>query len=154
MRLTQRFDAGATQFIVPNLPPLGLVPRLNGSSTTSIPATKESILYNQILTAGLDIVHDFNRGRHLHLVQLDVFALFKQIIASPSKYSPADVTTSSQGISTIGPDTYLFWDDLHPTTHGHNILALTAARVIGPAECLAKLEADCEFVRAGDGGGH
>jgi phospholipase/lecithinase/hemolysin len=130
-----------------------LVPRLNGSPTTSIPATEESVLFNQILTAGLAIVHDFNRGRHLQLVQLDVFALFNQIVASPTKYSLADVTSSSQGIPTIDPDTYLFWDDLHPTTHGHNILALTAARVIGPPECLAKLEADCEFVQAGGGGG-
>jgi phospholipase/lecithinase/hemolysin len=147
-------DAGATQFVVPNLPPLGSVPRLNGSPTTSIPATKESVLFNQVLNVGLDIVHDFNRGRHLNLVRLDVFALFNQIIASPSKYSLVDVTTSSQGILTIDPDTFLFWDDLHPTTRGHNILALTAAKVIGPPECLAKLEENCESVSTGGFGGH
>ncbi len=149
INIQRLINAGATQFIIPNLPPLGLVPRLNGSPATSIPATQASVLFNQVLTAGLDIVHDFNRGRHLNLVRLDVFALFNQIIASPSKYSLTDVTTSSQGIPTIDPDTYLFWDDLHPTTRGHNILAITAARVIGPAECLAKLEASCESVSAG-----
>ena len=154
INIQRLINAGATQFIIPNLPPLGLVPRLNGSPTTSIPATQESVLFNQILTAGLDIVRDFDRGRHLHLVQLDVFALFNQIIASPTKYSLADVTSSSQGIPTIDPDTYLFWDDLHPTTHGHNILALTAARGIGPPECLARLEADCESVAARGGGGN
>jgi phospholipase/lecithinase/hemolysin len=154
INIQRLIDAGATQFVVPNLPPLGLVPRLNGSPTTSIPATEESVLFNQVLTVGLDIVHDFNRGRHLNLVRLDVFALFNQVIASPSKYSLVDVTTSSQGIPMIDPDTFLFWDDLHPTTRGHNILAITAARVIGPPECLAKLEADCEFVQAGGGGGH
>jgi outer membrane lipase/esterase len=154
INIQRLIDAGATQFVVPNLPPLGSVPRLNGSPTTSIPATEESALFNQVLTVGLDIVHDFNRGRRLNLVRLDVFALFNQVIASPSKYSLVDVTTSSQGIPTIDPDTFLFWDDLHPTTRGHNILALTAARVIGPPECLAKLEADCELVQAGGGGGH
>ncbi len=153
INIQRLIDAGATHFIIPNLPPLGSVPRLNGSPTTSIPATKASVLYNQVLAAGLAILHDFNLGRHLQLVQLDVFALFNQIIASPSKYGLADVTTSSQGIPT-DPDTYLFWDDLHPTTHGHNILALTAAKLIGPRECWARLEADCESVPARGGGGN
>jgi outer membrane lipase/esterase len=147
-------EAGATQFIVPNLPPLGLVPRLNGSSTTSIPATQASVLYNDVLATGLDILRDFNPHRRLELVQLDVFALFNRIVASPAKYSLVDITTSSQGIPTIDPDTYLFWDDLHPTTRGHNILAVTAARVIARRECWARLEVHCEVVPAGGDGGH
>jgi outer membrane lipase/esterase len=147
-------DAGATQFIIPNLPPLGLVPRLNGSPTTSIPATKESVLYNQLLRTGLDILHDFNRRKHLRVAQLDVFALFNQIVASPSSYSLADVTTSSQGIPTIDPDTFLFWDDLHPTTRGHNILALTAAGISVGNKCWARMETACESVSAAGGVGH
>jgi outer membrane lipase/esterase len=147
-------DAGATQFIIPNLPPLGLVPRLNGSPTTSIPATEESVLYNQLLRTGLDILPDFNRRKHLRLAQLDVFALFNQIVASPSSYSLADVTTSSQGIPTMDPDTYLFWDDLHPTTRGHNILALTAAGISAGDKCWARMETACESVPAAGGGGH
>jgi len=133
VNIQRLIDAGATRFIIPNLPPLGLVPRLNGSPTTSIPATKASVVYNQFLASALDIVHDFNRDKHLRLVQLDVFALFNQLVASPSKYSLADVSTSSQGIHAVDPDTYLFWDDLHPTTRGHNILALTAADMIAGA---------------------
>jgi phospholipase/lecithinase/hemolysin len=127
-------QAGATQFIIPNLPPLGAIPRLNGSPTTSIPATKASILFNQTLGAGIAILRDFNPGRHLNLVQLNVFGLINQIISSPSTYALVDVTTSSQGISTINPDTYLFWDDLHPTTRGHNIVAVTASKLIAPQE--------------------
>jgi len=133
VNIQRLIDAGATRFIIPNLPPLGLVPRLNGSPTTSIPATKASVVYNQFLASALDIVHDFNRGKHLRIVQLDVFALFNQIVASPFKYSLADVNASSQGIHAVDPDTYLFWDDLHPTTRGHNILALTAAGMIAGA---------------------
>jgi outer membrane lipase/esterase len=123
-------DAGATQFVIPNLPPLGSTPRLNGSPTDSVAATAASVLFNQILRTGVDVLRDFNFGRHLHFVQLDVFSLFNKIIASPSSYSLADVTTSSQAIPTVNPDTYLFWDDLHPTTRGHNILATTLAGMI------------------------
>jgi outer membrane lipase/esterase len=130
-------DAGATQFIIPNLPPLGAVPRLNGSPTTSIPATEASALYNQTLSAGLAIVRKFNPGRHLNLVQLNVFGLFDQIISAPSMYSLLNVTGSSQGNYMINPDTYLFWDDLHPTTRGHNILAVTAAKLLAPQEIWA-----------------
>jgi phospholipase/lecithinase/hemolysin len=136
LNIQRLIEAGATQFIVPNLPPLGLVPRLNGSPTTSVPATEASILYNSVLADGLAALRDFNPRKHLQLSQLDVFALFNQIVASPSKYSLANVTASSQGIA-VDPDTYLFWDDLHPTTRGHNILAITAAGVLEHAGCLA-----------------
>jgi phospholipase/lecithinase/hemolysin len=137
-------DAGATQFVIPNLPPLGSIPRLNGSPTDSAAATASSVLFNQILRTGVDVLHDFNFGRHLHFVQLDVFSLFDKIIASPSSYSLADVTTSSQDIPTINPDTYLFWDDLHPTTRGHNILALTLAGMITGQQCGARTLAECQ----------
>jgi phospholipase/lecithinase/hemolysin len=122
-------DAGATQFILPNLPPLGAIPRLNGSPTTSVPATQAAALYNEILGLAITVIRDFNRDKHLQLAQLDVFSLFNSIIASPSTYSLDNVTASSQG-SPVDPDTYLFWDDLHPTTHGHNILATSVAKLL------------------------
>jgi outer membrane lipase/esterase len=126
--------AGATQFIIPNLPPLGAVPRLNGSPATSIPATKASALYNGVLALGIGIVRDLNPGKNLKLVQFDVYSLFNQVIFSPAKFGLVDVTSSSQGIFTVNPDTFLFWDDLHPTTRGHNILAGTAASLIVPCK--------------------
>ena len=129
LNIQRLIDAGATQFIVPNLPPLGLVPRLSGSPATSVPATAASKLYNEVLGGGIALLRDFNFGRRLNLSQLDVFDLFDEIVATPSKYSLVNVTASSQGMA-VDPDTFLFWDDLHPTTRGHKILAVTAAQVI------------------------
>jgi phospholipase/lecithinase/hemolysin len=134
LNIQRLIDAGATQFIIPNLPPLGLVPRLNGSPTTSVPATQAAELYNEVLGGGVALLRDFDRRRHPQLSQLDVFALFNRIVAAPSKYSLANVTASSQGMA-VDPDTYLFWDGLHPTTHGHNILATTAAAIIAQSQC-------------------
>jgi len=142
LNIQRLIDAGATQFIVPNLPPLGSIPRLNGSAATSVPATQAAALYNEVLTLGLGLIRDFNARRHLQISELDTFSLFNQIIAAPANYSLANVTASSQGVP-VDPDTYLFWDDLHPTTHGHNILAATAAKLLarnaaaGKALCLA-----------------
>jgi phospholipase/lecithinase/hemolysin len=145
LNIQRLIDAGATQFIVPNLPPLGLVPRLNGSPATSIPATEASELYNRVLGSGLAILHDINRSRRLQLMQLDVFALFNRIIASPSKYALVNDTASSQGMD-VDPDTYLFWDDLHPTTRGHNILAVTTEKIIVRNECQANSVRDGGFL--------
>ncbi len=128
-------DAGATQFLIPNLPPLGSTPFFNGSPADRAAATAASVLYNRLFSEGISILRDINRGKHLHLVQLDVFSLFNQIAAAPSKYSLTNVNTSAQGLATIDPDTYLFWDDLHPTTRGHNILAVTALAAFTTVTC-------------------
>ena len=133
LNIQRLIQAGGTQFMIPNLPPLGLVPRLNGSPTTSVPATEATEIYNEVLAGGIGVLRDFNLGKNLNLSQLDVFDLFYKIVASPSKYSLVNVTDSSQGIA-VDPDTYLFWDGLHPTTHGHNILAETAATVLANSE--------------------
>lgn len=129
VNIQRLIDHGATQFIVPNLPPLGLIPRLNGSPATSVPATEAAKLFNEVLGGGIDVLRALNRGKHLRLVQLDVFALFKKLVADPAKYSLVNVTDSSQGIA-VDPDTYLFWDELHPTTRGHNLLAVAAGKAI------------------------
>jgi outer membrane lipase/esterase len=140
LNIQRLVDAGATQFIVPNLPPLGSVPKLNGSSATSVPATEASVLYNDVLGAGLAVVQEFNSSKHVKITLLDVFSLFNKIIASPAKYSLVDVTSSSQG-EPVDPDTYLFWDDLHPTTRGHNILALAVESAVASKQC-TKIFAD------------
>jgi phospholipase/lecithinase/hemolysin len=163
VNIQRLIDAGATQFIIPNLPPLGLIPRLNGSPTTSVPATEAAKLFNEVLGGGIDVLRAFNSRKHVKLAQLDVFALFNQIVADPAKYSLVNVTDSSQGIA-VDPDTYLFWDDLHPTTHGHNILAVTAGKVIAkddacvedtvPArKSLTDLDAECHTEFATDAAG-
>jgi phospholipase/lecithinase/hemolysin len=135
LNVQRLIDAGGTQFIIPNLPPLGLVPRLNGSPITSIPATQASILFNQVLAEGLAIVRAVNPNKHLQLTQMDVFALFNQVTSSPSKFSLTNVTGSSQFNVAVNPDTYLFWDDLHPTTRGHSILAEAAVTLLNAEKC-------------------
>jgi phospholipase/lecithinase/hemolysin len=127
--LQRLIQAGATQILVPNLPPLGLVPRLNGSPVTSVPATSASLLYNSYLAAGISLLKDFYWWRRVTFYQLDVFHLFLQIVASPGSYSLADVKDPAEGLP-VNPDTFLFWDDLHPTTRGHQILADAALNLL------------------------
>lgn len=130
LNIQRLINAGATQFLVPNLPPLGLVPRLNGSPTTALPATAASLLFNSYLGTGIAVLRDFYPRRRLAIYQLDTFRLLRSIVAAPSAYSLTNATASAQGQFSVDPDTYLFWDDLHPTTRGHNILANGAIGLI------------------------
>lgn len=129
LNIQRLINAGATQILVPNLPALGLTPRLNGSVTTSLPANAATVLYNSWLATGIAVLHDFYPRRHFY--QLNVFSLFNKVVASPSAFGLENVTGSAQGQFTVNPDTWLFWDDLHPTTRGHNILATAAASLFG-----------------------
>jgi phospholipase/lecithinase/hemolysin len=129
-------EAGGTQFLVLNLPPLGLTPRLNGSLTTSIPANAGAALFNSWLATGLSVLRDFYFVRRVAFFQVNVFKLLNQIAKSPGTVALTNVTDASQGNFSVDPDTYLFWDDLHPTTRGHNILAGAAMKAITSPQCL------------------
>ena len=121
--------AGATQILVLNLPPLGLTPRVNRLLAASQTANAASALYNSWLGTGVAVLNDFYRWRRVSIYQVNVFSLFTQIVANPTAVSLANITDPAQG-NTVNPDTYLFWDDLHPTTRGHNLVAEVALKAL------------------------
>ncbi len=129
----QLIAAGATNFIVPYLPPLGLVPRFNGTAASAAQGNAAAVGFNQALAAALAQVAAANAGRSINLYTLDTSTVFNAIVAAPKNYGFANVTASSQLQLIVNPDTYLFWDDLHPTTAGHRLLALNALRLLNPA---------------------
>jgi len=131
-------NAGATQFLVPNLPNLGSVPRFNMSPTDSAAFNQASVLYNATLDTGVSLLPILNFGRRVTIHRFDVYSLLKNIIAQPGNYGLLDVTNSSQS-ELVDPDYFLFWDDLHPTTRGHNLLGQAALKVIEPAGCLKQV---------------
>jgi len=127
--------AGATQILVPNLPPLGDTPVLNGNLSNQILYNKISAYYNQSLSYGLSVIEGYQAAKHPSVYQLDVYSTFNQIIAAPANYGFTNVTGMSQG-QAVNPDQYLFWDDLHPTTHGHNLLAVAALQTLNAPPCV------------------
>ena len=146
----QLVAAGATDIVVPNLPPLGLIPRLNGSTATSVPATAAAQAFNQALAAGLTQLAAANAGRTLHLFPLDIYTLFNTIVGAPGTYGFTNVSSSSQGNTTANPDAYLFWDDLHPTTFGHSLIAAAAFNLLGtPVRTTVSLTSSDTALNAG-----
>jgi phospholipase/lecithinase/hemolysin len=119
-------QAGAQSILVVNLPDLGITPLLDGLEDL---ATSASQIFNDVLLQGLDTLGSSN------VLFLDLFTLSQQLAADPSAYGLNNVddnclvTTGGLGSAC---DTYLFWDNIHPTAAGHHLIALEAAATVVP----------------------
>src|SRR4051794_640083 len=128
--------AGARTFLVFNLPPLGNTPRFNGSASTMTQYNNLTQQYNTALATMVNGLHASNPA--VTVYQFDVSALVKSAITNPQAFGLTNVTNSAAPGLTPGassydtskevpnPNEYVFWDDIHPTTFVHAILAQRA----------------------------
>lgn len=114
--------AGAKRILWVNLPPLNKTPAAlsvpGGLGTTVLapPTSQFNTLWAQALTK---LRQDFPS---VTFIGMNAFNQFNAIIASPSSYGLTNVTGTCKG-KAVNPDTYLFWDGLHPTSYSHRIFA-------------------------------
>lgn len=124
---------GAENLLVPNVPDLGLVPRLNSSPPAAGAATALSMAYNASLNQILAGLYGINP--HLNIYGFDSFGLLQQAVAAPQDFGFSNVKDAcltglfvapppTGSVSVCGtPDEYLFWDEIHPSAHTHRVLA-------------------------------
>ncbi len=111
--ITTLAHAGATQFLIPNLPLLGEIPAsANLSATQRAALDAWSIGFNQTLKAEAASLQQ-SLGVQIHIA--DVQTLLSNVIANPSQFGFTNVTGSAINSSLTG-NGYLFWDAEHPTT--------------------------------------
>jgi phospholipase/lecithinase/hemolysin len=133
--------AGAQHLLIPNIPNLGLVPEVValGAGAQDV-ASKLTLAYNLLIANnlaafGADIKH------------LDTYGILTALVADPTAYGlPAgtDVDTACftgfvgvPGGVCSAPDSYVFWDKIHPSAPVHEVLgALAAHAVPEPASVL------------------
>ncbi len=121
-------QSGAQTFLVPNMPPLEQTPfGLWSPLDVQLGLYYLSIDFNDRLQSELD---DLEQELGVTIIQFDVHGLINDVIANPSDYGFSDVETPSFIFGANPPAGYLFFDDVHPTTQGHAILAEGAWYVI------------------------
>ena len=117
------YDAGARNFLVLNLPPMGQTPQFVGSPLAGI-ADAISQGFNDALAAHMA---GLRSNPEITIKEVDVHGLFTDIIADPGAFGLTNVTETafdaSTGLVVANPDEYLFWDSIHPTAAGHQLLA-------------------------------
>jgi outer membrane lipase/esterase len=105
---------GAQHIVVWDTPNIG--------GTPSVAAMNESPLGTEIATAMNQALATRLTGEQ-GVLTFDIFGLLNGAIADPSAYGLSNVTDACGAIPTCTASSYLFWDGIHPTAAGHQIIA-------------------------------
>lgn len=119
-------DAGATQILVPNIPDLGIVPEITEQEATAPGITALASGYSTDFNNALDSMLDELIAAGVGIIKYDIAGLLNNVVADPAAYNLSNATDRCYvDTNTIcaSPETYLFWDGLHPTNAGHRIIS-------------------------------
>jgi outer membrane lipase/esterase len=128
--LNRLVAAGATQFIVPNLPDLGRIPASAHNQAVLSPLTTA---HNQSLHAALRDLAQSNPK--LTIIPVDVAALLNEVMNDPTRFGFTNVTEPCFNGSSVCASTlqYLSWDGVHPNVTANKIIAdYTQNLVVAP----------------------
>src|SRR4030095_11985803 len=117
-------NAGARHILVVNVPDLGLTP--SGLASGMGPAlTQLMAAYNDELARARQPLEDAD----VSTLRVNAFATLQDMVNSPSQFGFTNVT---QPLLTTGGTSaeFLFWDSVHPTTRGHEVLEQAALHQI------------------------
>lgn len=129
--LQRLYDEGARHLLVPNAPDLGLAPRVRQRGPEAQAAATQLVRrYNAGLSLLLDSFSATHADADVH--RFDSFSFLDRIVRHGADfgflnttdpcYTGDDVGFTGGGSVCSNPDTYIFWDSIHPTTRVHALL--------------------------------
>ncbi|MEL6109245.1 MAG: SGNH/GDSL hydrolase family protein [Planctomycetota bacterium] len=124
--------AGADEFLVPAIPPVGSTPLVNGGFQGFL-LNLQTWRTNRLINRRMDAI-EVELGVTIH--RLDTFGLGLAGIFAPQLFGFTNTTNAAlddiaQGLITPEEGaSYFFWDVLHPTSKAHEILADTALLIL------------------------
>jgi phospholipase/lecithinase/hemolysin len=131
------YGQGARKFLLVNVPAIGKTPAVRMLDIlfpgTAVAANTLSVAFNSGLAQLQDNLNLFLP--EVDVRTLDLYALLNDIIDNKESYGiinveNACVTPNVPPFKCKKPDTYLFWDGIHPTKVVHDIMAQRAAEVL------------------------
>ncbi len=136
--ITALHSAGAMNFFVPNLPDIGLTPESLADEAPGGPGSvisAASMQFNDDLRIELKNLED---TLGVNIIEFDLFAIFNNILADPGAFGFSNVTEpcytggldGTGGTLCADPDSYLFFDGIHPTAAAHQLLGNLAVKEI------------------------
>ena len=126
---------GAVNFLVVNGPDLSLVPAIARipDPDAKIAARSFSIYFNKTLNDKLTLLTE---AYPIMIKTVNIFELFNTVVTTPEAFGLVNVYDPCIDSGLIDkavcfqPDTYLFWDGIHPTRVGHQVIADKALNVL------------------------
>jgi phospholipase/lecithinase/hemolysin len=114
--------AGAENFLVLNLPDLGDSPSFSGTPQGAA-LSELTGAFNAALAVQLDLLAE---APDITLIQFFIDQAFQELLSDSAAFGLTNTTQQCvQNLANglCNPDEWLFWDGVHPTTRGHQIIA-------------------------------
>lgn len=127
------YSAGGRKFLVVNVPNLALLPAVKALG--SVAAETAASLAQAFNTALAQLITSLPSD--IEVTELDTYNAITNLYDFPENYGLTDVndpcvTPNIPPFTCQTPDTFLFWDGIHPTKAVHAILAQKVATVLSP----------------------
>jgi phospholipase/lecithinase/hemolysin len=122
---------GVSRILILNLPDLGLTPRfLSESAGKQAEASAYSMDFNQKIADSLVSFSGNHPGVLIYF--LNAYDLFERLVSDPAEFGFQNASKSSPdfGMDYRNDGGYVFWDDVHPTTEAHALLAQEASALL------------------------